>query len=198
MAKIQPSAKTRKLTEAGFSCCADSLAPSHPQLSAIFRDKARVDQLELLIKTHGTLGLLEKLEQLVTKKLFSSSSFDDIDTVRVSSEREKKADAILAEMNPVGTADWLFEVFPFSKGLFCQLVVEAEDMEATIRELTANYNYVGIEAEAIPEILNRSNDFCKLLRSLATIQEKRKRAIAQAGASKLACQLMPEEVQPAA
>jgi hypothetical protein len=198
MAKIQPTAKTRKLSPAGFSCIADHLEDSHQELAAIFRDKTQLDQLELLIKTHGTFRLIEKLEHLVMNKVFPPNAFDDIQTMGVPTGREKKTDALLAKMNPVGTAEWLFEVFPGVKADFCLLLVEAREMEETIRELTANYNYIGLDAEDIPEFLNRSNDFCKILRSLATVQEKRERSLAQVESTRLTRQLMPDETQPAA
>jgi hypothetical protein len=198
MAKIQPTANSRKLSAVGFSYCADSLAPSHPQLAAIVSDPKQLDQLELLLKAHGTFRLIEKLEHLVMNKVFPPNAFDDIQTMGVPTGREKKTDALLAKMNPVGTAEWLFEVFPGVKADFCLLLVEAREMEETIRELTANYNYIGLDAEDIPEFLNRSNDFCKILRSLATVQEKRERSLAQVESTRLTRQLMPDETQPAA
>jgi len=94
-------------------------------------------------------------------------------------DEEQANHIFLNQMNPPGTAEWVFEVFPNSKAHFCRLLIDAEEMEATLRNLVVNYNYTGIDPDDIPSFLSSIDGWCNLLRHMAAIQEKRARAIAQ-------------------
>lgn len=177
MAKVTPTSNKRKLTAAGFESCAESLQNSHPKIASILQDKIKLDELELILRAHTTHKLIEQLERITEAKLLPRDAFEDLGKLDLATRYELVA-ADHLDMNPVGTAEWVFEVFPDAKAHFCRLLIDAGEAEETLRELTVNYNYTGLDADEIPSLLGFINDFCKVLRPLARIQEKRANAIA--------------------
>jgi hypothetical protein len=166
MAKIQPTTNKRKLTVAGFECCAESLQETHPHIGALLRDQKSLDELEHMLRTNRS------------EKLIPPAIFDDQDNGELDSWYKQVA-ADYLEKNPIGTAEWVFKQFPKAKAHFCRLLLDAEEAEQTLRDLTVHYNFTGLDAEDIPGFLSFINDFCNVLRPLAAIQEQRARAIAQ-------------------
>jgi hypothetical protein len=77
--------------------------------------------------------------------------------------------------------EWTFEVFPQLRAHVCEFLLAAVEMEDMVRDLTAGYNFVGIEPEDVNDILTRSNQLCKKLSLFASINEQRLRIMAKLG-----------------
>lgn len=177
MANLKPTTKKRKLTAAGYDVCAQSLKDTHPNVAGIVGYKKQLDRLETVLSTFGLFRVEEQLNRIVSARMLPHDAFDAMLSVADPTKREAAMADYLNSMNPTGTAEWVFEVFPDAKAHFCRLLIDAGEAETVLRDMTANYNYTGIDHEEIPALLSFVNDFCNILRPLAMIQEKRERAL---------------------
>ena len=177
MAKIKPAGAPRKLTADIYAEIANVLQEAHPQLAQTIRD-GRASRLDTVLRTHGLYRIEQQTARYMESYLLPRDAFADMATVGRHTEREKKMGDAVATLPAIGTAEWVFEVFPDAKAHFCRLIIEADEAYRVLRDLTANYNFMGYDTEDIPPLLSFVNDFCNILRPLATIQEHRARAIA--------------------
>lgn len=176
MAKIQPSGKNRKLTAVGYAHCAESLQATHPTLAAIMQDRQQLDNLENVLRVHT----LDQVIQKTNSYLDSQEVYAEAAAILRPAERKQSTEFRTISSSPVGTAEWVFDTFPESKAHFCNLMLDAGEAETTLRDLVANYNFVGMDPEDIPGMLNFVNNFCNVLRPLSEISDKRERAIIEA------------------
>jgi hypothetical protein len=147
-------------------------------MAEVLRDRSKLDRCEELFQTHDLLRLEKQMERIMSAYLLPRDAFDDMANVVGATELEKRREEVLNRVAPIGTAEWVFEVFPEAKAHFCRLMIDADEAYNVLRDMTANYNYTGIEAEEIPSFLSFINDFCNVLRPLSKIQTARARAIA--------------------
>ncbi|MEM9529245.1 MAG: hypothetical protein AAGA31_21730 [Bacteroidota bacterium] len=178
MAKIRHTKNPSKPTAAGLETCRAILEGEFPKTAAIV---ANLEHLHLLENILTTTALLEYRNQLVkilaTGSVLSPDAFEDMKSARVLTGKEAKAASYVERMPAVGTIDWVFARWPEAKEQFCRILNDAGEMEDMLRDLVANYNYIGLENGDIQALLNFVNTFCRMLRPLAEIQKERIQAL---------------------
>jgi hypothetical protein len=94
--------------------------------------------------------------------------------------------------------EWTFEVFPELRAHVCEFLLSAEEMEDMVRDLTAGYNFVGVDPEDLNDILTRSNQLCKKLSLFDRINEQRLRIMSKLSRSRKTRRMNPDKDQKAA
>jgi len=197
MAKIQTKPNSSKLTAAGFSSCADSLREKYPVLADVMGDEKEVQELNHFLTIIQKKRRVQLLERYTAARMLSPHSFDEMH-VPLPTQTKDTAARCLDAVHPVGTMEWTFEVFPELRAHVCEFLLSAEEMEDMVRDLTAGYNFVGVDPEDLNDILTRSNQLCKKLSLFDRINEQRLRIMSKLSRSRKTRRMNPDKDQKAA
>ena len=182
MANLKTTNNNRKLTAAGFESCAESLRKENlHHLADALSNKDEAHDLNLFLKVVSNKRRIQMLENELVASLLTPHTFAEMKTPVLPCRMDGVAARSRDAVHPVGTMEWTFEVFPQLRAHVCEFLLAAEEMEDMVRDLTAGYNFVGIDAEDVNDILTRSNQLCKKLSLFSRINEQRLRVMAKLG-----------------
>jgi hypothetical protein len=160
-------------------------------------DEKEVQELNHFLTIIQKKRRIQLLERYTAARMLSPHSFDEMH-VPLPSQTKDTAARCLDAVHPVGTMEWTFEVFPELRAHVCEFLLSAEDMQDMVRDLTAGYNFVGVDPEDLNDILTQSNTLCKKLSLFGKVNVERLRVMARTSRANTTRNLNPDKDQKAA
>lgn len=192
MANLKPTTNNRKLTASGFESCADSLREKYSALADVMAEEKEVEELNQFLTVIKKARRIQILENHMAASFISPHTFAEMKAPVLPCRGDSVASRCLNASHPVGTMEWTFEVFPHLRAHVCEFLLAADEMEEMVRDLTAGYNYVGVDPEDLNDTLTRSNHLCKKLSLFAKTNEQRLRVMAKIGRTNKTRNLNPD------
>jgi hypothetical protein len=198
MSKIQTTANNRKSTDAGYNICADLGSGNLPHLAEALSTAQEAKDLNLFVGIVKKARRLQMLDNYLAARVINPHTFAEMQTPVLPCRTEGVAARCLDAVHPVGTMEWTYEVFPELRAHVCEFLLAADEMEDMVRDLTAGYNYVGVDPEDLNDILTKSNHLCKKLALFSKVNEKRLRVMAKLGRTNTTRKMNPDGDKQAA